>query len=600
VADSLLGDVDTPESLHRYMYGLNNPVAFVDPSGHWSLFKAVGSAVSGAVKSVGGAVKTAVSKATTAVKSAATWVNNTVVKPVVSAVKSAATWVNNNVLKPVVSAVKSFGSSVNNNVLKPAVAAAGRGVAAVGQGIAAVGRGVAAAADAAGQALRSTASYVQARTEELKQKVVEFACTTADKLGDAWESVKGWAADVDWAKVGRVTLLVGGLVVGAALTVATAGAAGPVTAGLLYGALALDVVFTASDVGEELTGTNVVKDTVFGGNDLVYGAVSIGVGFVGGVGPNDAAKLVKLPGVVDAAGDAAQGVRKVDDLVPVGSKAGSPCSFAGDTGVVLADGGMKRISDVVVGDRVAGWDVVEGRGTVGIVEGTWVHGDGLVDVSFTGGGVVESTADHPWWSVSVGGWVRADHLVVDDELLAGDGSVVTVESVVDGGVVDAAFNLTVSGTHTYLVGPPSKTRAGLAGGVLVHNCPTPPASSGAVPGPNNALRDPATGRFVENPGSAATAARNAPPSATVNGNSRLSPREATVYARYDSDGKFLKFGVTQDTAKRYSKPKLAGGRLRDVAKGSRSDMLDLERKLVEQSGGPLNREPWSASRRGQP
>ena len=34
--DSYLGQIDKPPSLHRYVYGLNNPTAFIDPTGHMS------------------------------------------------------------------------------------------------------------------------------------------------------------------------------------------------------------------------------------------------------------------------------------------------------------------------------------------------------------------------------------------------------------------------------------------------------------------------------------------------------------------------------------------------------------------------------------
>jgi RHS repeat-associated protein len=39
--DSYLGQIDEPPSLHRYLYGLNNPTLYIDPTGHysWSEFK---------------------------------------------------------------------------------------------------------------------------------------------------------------------------------------------------------------------------------------------------------------------------------------------------------------------------------------------------------------------------------------------------------------------------------------------------------------------------------------------------------------------------------------------------------------------------------
>ena len=74
---------------------------------------------------------------------------------------------------------------------------------------------------------------------------------------------------------------------------------------------------------------------------------------------------------------------------------------------------------------------------------------------------------------------------------------------------------------------------------------------------------------------------------------------ATLYARYDADGQLLKWGVSQQPDARYSDAELAGGFLREVADGTRREMLDFERALAETNPGPLNREPWAGSRVGE-
>jgi hypothetical protein len=90
--------------------------------------------------------------------------------------------------------------------------------------------------------------------------------------------------------------------------------------------------------------------------------------------------------------------------------------------------------------------------------------------------------------------------------------------------------------------------------------------------------------------------------AAVHGNSLLSPRTAYLYRLTDAEGNFLKWGVTQNMATRYSKAFMEDKLMFKFAEGTRADMIRLERGLVETQGGPLNLEPWSPTRRlgGQP
>jgi RHS repeat-associated protein len=87
------------------------------------------------------------------------------------------------------------------------------------------------------------------------------------------------------------------------------------------------------------------------------------------------------------------------------------------------------------------------------------------------------------------------------------------------------------------------------------------------------------------------------PEGSTHGNSRNSTTPTTLYGRYDAEGNFQKWGVTQDTSNRYSSKDLDGGRLREYRTGTRSEILDRERRLVERFPGPLNNEPWAGSKR---
>ena len=78
----------------------------------------------------------------------------------------------------------------------------------------------------------------------------------------------------------------------------------------------------------------------------------------------------------------------------------------------------------------------------------------------------------------------------------------------------------------------------------------------------------------------------------VHGNT-VGKQRAYLYAKYDGNGVFQKWGVTADLADRYSKVELAGGYLERIAVGPRDFIIRLERQLVEMSPGPKNFESWA-------
>ncbi len=80
---------------------------------------------------------------------------------------------------------------------------------------------------------------------------------------------------------------------------------------------------------------------------------------------------------------------------------------------------------------------------------------------------------------------------------------------------------------------------------------------------------------------------------------KVDDRPATLYKKLDVNGKFLKWGITKhkNPTKRYTKKQIAGGSVIRMRRGSRRDMLKLERRLVERYPGPENREKWAGKRR---
>jgi len=73
--DTYLGELLKPLTQNQYIYTVNDPMNHIDPSGHWGVFKSVGSAISGAASSAWSATKSVASSAWNATKSFAsnTW-----------------------------------------------------------------------------------------------------------------------------------------------------------------------------------------------------------------------------------------------------------------------------------------------------------------------------------------------------------------------------------------------------------------------------------------------------------------------------------------------------------------------------------------------
>ncbi|MET8042518.1 polymorphic toxin-type HINT domain-containing protein [Micromonospora sp. NPDC005215] len=152
------------------------------------------------------------------------------------------------------------------------------------------------------------------------------------------------------------------------------------------------------------------------------------------------------------------------DEARVAGEIGSSCkSFGGETRVLMADGTAIPIKDVKAGDRVMATEPETGEQGPREVSHVWVHDDDLVNLVLSGGDSIATTADHPFWNHSDQRWDDAEDLDQGDVLHSTSGAPVTVVGLKAGsGHRDPAYNLTVSGLHTYYV---------FAGDspVLVHN-----------------------------------------------------------------------------------------------------------------------------------
>ncbi|MFZ6760928.1 polymorphic toxin-type HINT domain-containing protein [Undibacterium sp. Ji50W] len=137
--------------------------------------------------------------------------------------------------------------------------------------------------------------------------------------------------------------------------------------------------------------------------------------------------------------------------------------------LVHTQNGLVPIENIRVGDWVLSQPEETGELAYRFVANTFVYQDkDIYRVSYVNEqGILESifaTPNHPFWVKDVG-WVRADHLHINQVLELKDRSNVTVTAVEETDSKQEVFNFEVDGFHTYYVGEL---------GVWVHNvqdCP---------------------------------------------------------------------------------------------------------------------------------
>jgi RHS repeat-associated protein len=153
-------------------------------------------------------------------------------------------------------------------------------------------------------------------------------------------------------------------------------------------------------------------------------------------------------------------------------------SFTASTKVLLADGKLKAIKDVALGDRVRATDPMTGKSSARVVTNLIRHAGlhAMVLVAIVGGGTIDATDGHPFYDARSGEFVKASSLSAGDRLRLEDGRTVRVASTTAYVEDLTAYNFTVDVDHTYYV----SDDAGSA--VLVHNtgtCTITPGGSGA-------------------------------------------------------------------------------------------------------------------------
>jgi len=160
-------------------------------------------------------------------------------------------------------------------------------------------------------------------------------------------------------------------------------------------------------------------------------------------------------------------------------------SFSADTTVATEDGDI-AISDIEIGDDVLAYNEETGETDSYEVTDTISHVDPEIVLLTIDGETLETTSEHPFYTIS-GEWVEAADLRPGDLIRNIDGSYGEVNGMRIVEREQAMFNLTVDEAHTFFVGD---------GQWLVHNCNPTIENARVIDNPPGVV-DPNTIRFTQ-------------------------------------------------------------------------------------------------------
>ncbi|WP_405854134.1 DNRLRE domain-containing protein [Streptomyces sp. NBC_00090] len=454
---------------NRYAYANGNPMTGVDPTGHWfewakKAVKKVAKKVTKTVKSAYKKTKAAVKKVAKVVKKAAKAVKKAVkkvAKRAVRAVRKTVRYVSDSVRK-VKRYVKRTYHRVKRAVHK-VVKHVKKAVRKVAKAVKHVAKKVVKAAKKVGRAVKkaakATANYVKqhaAGIAAVATGLVVFAGCTALTAG---VGAIGCAALAGAAANGVGYLMsdgpksVGGFLGSVALGAAT-GALGGAVGGLAAGAAGRLLAGVGGKIAQG------AAQGAAGG--AAEGAVSYGVSCVGsdeGCSVGGAAKATATGAAVGGLFGAAAS--------KFGRKGCTPHSFTGLTGVVMANGTVKAIEQVKVGDYVL--TAEPGKKTkekhrvkAVIVTKTDRNYVDVVVATKSGPKTIQTTKHHQFYEVTRNAWTQASDLKKGQQLQSDAGTPTAIVEVKQYEAQRVTYDLSVEGLHTYHV------RAGNLA-VLVHN-----------------------------------------------------------------------------------------------------------------------------------
>jgi RHS repeat-associated protein len=220
-------------------------------------------------------------------------------------------------------------------------------------------------------------------------------------------------------------------------------------------------------IGCDLVGVNDVWNCTerFSWSECGWSAVDVATLGVGGGATHTLGRLAVEDGgrLIARTGES--------EAAELGERAAAGChSFDGRTGVVMADGSRKPISQVKVGDVIIATDptthLTAPRRVVALHRNRDLD---LADVVITEASgatsIVHTTQHHLFWDITGRAWVEAAQLRAGDAVQTLDGTRATVGDVRSFIELHPMYDLTVELTHTYYVVAGDAT-------VLVHNCPS--------------------------------------------------------------------------------------------------------------------------------
>jgi RHS repeat-associated protein len=468
-ADSLAGDPNAPMSLNRYLYANGSPISYVDPNGHWpDILGGISDAWDWTVdraSDVGDFAVDTYNNASDFVGNVASGAEH-LGSQALSGLSDFAGGVKDQVsqfvddpdayMRQKAREFNHFMDEHGKQIEATALSILAGGAVTVGCEILAVGTAmlatplcVAAGGAVAGAVYNGT--MCPAGESKLK-------CT-------AEGAVAGGAAGLV-AGLGEVVGLPG-LLVGAA----SGGAYDATDQLLATGKIDPEELLTATLTGGGLGALGAAGSRIFGKRPPRLSPVDDAPPPpVVDATPTETATTTTQQATTESiASDAAAETQPETPRGPTGCVTSTPNSFSADTGVEMADGSVKAIAKVAVGDMVLATDPLTHQTATRRVD-AHIVGSGtkhLVDVKVRTDGsasaTLEATANHPFWVSNLHAWAQASQLRPGDHLqtTAGHSAVVVATHAHD--AKTTVYNLTVDTTHTYYV---------VAGDtpVLVHNC----------------------------------------------------------------------------------------------------------------------------------
>ncbi|MFD6712919.1 LamG-like jellyroll fold domain-containing protein [Micromonospora chalcea] len=477
-----LSPTPTSVTANRFVYADDNPLTVTDPTGHWPSWSNTFSSVKSGLKNTWNSTTSALSSAWNSTTSALSSAWNATTNWVSTQWERTKSWASTQWER-----TKSWASKQWERTKSWAGETYQKARDKVSEGRKWLADK---AAEAKRKAQRLAANVKQAGknmvTKVMSNKLVAKA---VNGIADAYKATEKWVqehkAEIAGFIVGAMVgigcgALIGWTGVGAVACGALAGAAGSLVTGYMNGERGMDL-FKTTALGA-LGGAIGGLGGIVGGRlaSAVGGRLSNFAGSLGGRVLGGALGGGTADGLTQLATTGRINTTQLALATGLGAVAGgfskgrAGChSFDPSTRVLMADGSVRPIKDVNVGDEVKATDPVTGTTTAKPVTALHLNRDrDLADVTVSVRAAkgkaatsvtVKTTQNHPFWDKTARKWVTAGALAVGATLLSLGASTAAVADVRNHVGVQNMLDLTVADVHTYYV---------VAGDtpVLVHNC----------------------------------------------------------------------------------------------------------------------------------